>query len=611
MNSDLFYLLNLFIENGSMTSQEIAYYCQVTERTVATRVQNLNEILGNRANIFKKVKRYQLVINNYSEFTNLETKFLKGELDLNDQIKREAYILDLLIKKKDYLTIDEIADQILISRTVFNGDIKQIRKILKEYGGKIISKQGKGIKIVFNSEYQLLFAYRNLIVQHISKSSWTKLSNEFAERTEKLALNKETSMQITENLVALYTVKNYGYDLKSMPEKFVRLWDDSSLVNSLNSVCSCLITDLTQVEKEFLLSPLNLYKNSSISAKAVQEMFAQNLRLLFLPLSKELARYHLNFEAIYERMKWHVLFSINRELLKEKVSEILPQDISKKYPIALELSIKLADLIFKEYQIEFSKNEINYLVVYFEIFLEEQPTNLTDRINIAFVGNIRGSVKQFIIEKLEKIFENLKITDFASLSEIKNSQQKFLLVFSNEPFLLADTQVINIGTALRQEALSAIVQTSIIEHFISQNLCSFNTYKVKAKSYFAATEQIIDKEIANGELREDFKENWSEREKYTNNIFSNGIAIPHAIDSSGKKRILLSVGIIQNKLAFKNRDIKLIFLIGIPQIMDNKLIDVTSRIYDLIGNISRNEVLFRNIIKYDNSKSFLQITEGI
>jgi hypothetical protein len=57
--------------------------------------------------------------------------------------------------------------------------------------------------------------------------------------------------------------------------------------------------------------------------------------------------------------------------------------------------------------------------------------------------------------------------------------------------------------------------------------------------------------------------------------------------------------------------LKLIFLIGIPAKLDDSLVEVTSRIYDLISMVSRNQVLFENAENYDNNQSFIQMLEGI
>ena len=94
-------------------------------------------------------------------------------------------------------------------------------------------------------------------------------------------------------------------------------------------------------------------------------------------------------------------------------------------------------------------------------------------------------------------------------------------------------------------------------------------------------------------------------------MISNGIAIPHAVDGSGKSRVLLALGVVKNKVTYNRTNLKLIFLIGIPQELDNSLIEANSRVYDLILTISQNQILFENVKNFDNHRAFIQMLEGI
>lgn len=611
MDSYLFQLLKLFVENGPMTPQEIAFYGNITKRTVASRIKELNELLGDAAHISKRIIRYQLTINDYSAFLHLETQFLKGELDLNDPIKRKAFIIDCLIKHPDFIALDEIADQMTISRKVVNKDVKSLREELKEYDAEIQSVTGKGIRLISKYDYDILFIIRNFVVEHVSKDSWTGIIKKFEDSTDNLNLTSEVKKQILSNLITVQIAKEYHIEVKNFPKRFLILWKNDEIVQTLKQSFSDIVGTINSAEEEFLLSPLTLYKNDSLDDKKLKIAFDQNYQLLLKVIEDDLFKYGINLQKIYIQLKWHLLFVVNRALLHKKITEVLPHNIPEQYPISFELSLKLAKVLENHYQVHLSNDEINYFIIYFQMFLDERIENPHNQVRIAFVGEIRTSVKQFIESKLLQVFDQLQTSTFNNITDYKQSNNKYLLVFSDKPFNYGDTQVINIGTAFRAEALSVIMQVSMAEHLIEEKKCKLTVDKIKATDYFDAVEQLIDKQIKLGELSSDFKDNWIKREKETNNIFANGIAIPHAVDSSGKKRILISVGIISNKINFRNRNVKLVFLIGIPKSLDNELVNATSRIYDLLGLISRNNILYENFLNYDNSKTLMQITEGV
>lgn len=611
MDSSLFELLKLFVENGSITMQEIAVYNNISFRTVNKRISELNNILGDTAHISAGTERFNLTINNYPKFLKLETKFLKGELDLNDPVKREASIINILIKNRSYIPIDEIADKLTVSRKVINKDLSTIKKDLLSYNGKIVSKTGRGIKVKFQTDFDRICALRNFVITHTSKPDWLNFTAKFSNSLKKLDVSKQAYHQILNNILTLKVYKEYGYLLSSLPKDYSSLWDVDESIENLIGQLEKELKHVTKSEINFVFSPLDLYKNKYMTLKKVKQVFRKNYELFFIPLTEKLSQYGLDAKTVYERLKWHMLFSINRTLLYTKIGEVLPRNISDNYPLSLELSIELAKEVNSHYQVCLSKKELNYYVIYFEMFLEEISENAKDKVKVAFVGSIRSSVKAFIEKKLLNVFQKLETTSFANVAAFKKAEDKFLLVFVDKPLEIKDVQVVNVGTAFRPEALSIVMQISVIEQLIKQKKINLSVGHIEAENYYDAVDKLIDQQIEKGQLTAEFKKNWVERERVTNNIFSNGIAIPHAIDYSTKKRVLVSVGIIDNKILFKKNDLKLIFLIGIPENLDNELIDTTSRLYDFIGLISRNEILYNNFVNYDNSKQLIQIAEGV
>lgn len=609
MNNYLFHLLKLFIENGPLTEVEIGYYENISKRTVNKRIGELNNILGQDAHISKKVDRYILEIKNYHNFVNLETQFLKGELNLNDPIKRQSYIIEYLIKQHNYCVLDDISEVSNTSVSVVSKDIKEINETLSRYHGKIISKTGQGVKLQFESDYDLMIALRNCVL--IYKTTDLQFKTNVLLKLEELKVTNETKNNILNQINTLRLAKEYGYTLMSYPPCFKPLWDNGNhIIEKLRKILTQILwKNMNSYEEIFILSPLNLISNPYLDKNTVQQVQKENYKIIKPEIDKLLS-FGLNPEIIYERMKWHILFLINRSILGIDIDETLPQNVSQKYPIALDLSESIAKNIFHEYRIRISNNEVRYLVIFFEMFLED-TNKITNKIKIAFVGRIRSSMMEFIENKLIKVFDNISVKTFINSEGLKSSHESYILIFSDKIFKYNSTPVLNVSIAFRSNALSTIVPVSIVEHMIDDKLCTMNVSQVKASNYFEAVEKIINSQVKIGELNDSFRERWLQREKTTNNIFSNGVAIPHAIDTSKKDRILLSIGIVQNDIAYKGRKIKLIFLIGIPEQLSQQLIDVTSHLYDLIGIISRNKVLYENVVNYDVTKPLIQITEGV
>ena len=90
-----------------------------------------------------------------------------------------------------------------------------------------------------------------------------------------------------------------------------------------------------------------------------------------------------------------------------------------------------------------------------------------------------------------------------------------------------------------------------------------------------------------------FKERMEEREKMGTMVFDNAIALPHAIQHAGD-RIVLAIGVFPKPIRHRDSDIRVIFLLGIPDNIDGND-NVLVRVYDEIITISQDSELLDRI----------------
>lgn len=611
MDSSLYRIIRTLIENGPTTTDELAYLEDVGNRTIENRIKNLTEILEDTADINKHGNTYSLAIHKYDEFLKIETHFLKGELDLNDPSVRELTILNSLLCKKDYVSIDQISDEIGLDKRVINHTLTSLKEKLSLYTANISNKRGMGLKINFKNE-----AFSLLLLKNIYQTNRRYLDSDIFKQNKALVasslFNPKIITKIALNLTALVEIrKNRGVITESIPN-FIPMWDvNNKDVQKLIRQITNKYGDLSNSELEFVFSPLNLYRNQYQDSKIINQAFLFNKQVIQGSLEKSLINYRLDTDIVYEKIKWHVLFLINRSILCEKVSGTLPKNVSEKYPVAFEFALSLSHLIEEKYRVKVNINEVNYLVLYLEMAIEKLVNQKQEvPIYLAIIGNYRSSVKKFIITQLESTFPNADI-DVINKKEDLSSNKHYLFILSQKLFKHNAVPVINTNVLFREDALSIIATIALIEHYINENKVTVIKYSLQATTYYNLVKELVGDLVADGELKSDFYERWTKREKKSNNVISNGIAIPHAVDSSGKTRVLLSFGIVKQKVTYNKTRLKLVFLIGIPEKLDDSLVEVTSRIYDLISMISRNQVLFENAENYNNQESFIQMLEGI
>lgn len=611
MDNSLYRIIRTLIENGPTTTDELAYLEDVGNRTIENRIKDLAEILEDTADINKHGNTYSLAIHKYDEFLKIETRFLKGALDLNDPSVREMTIINSLLNKKDYVSIDQISDEVGLDKRVINHTLTSLKERLGYYTASIDNKRGMGLRIDFQNEIFSL-----LLLKNIYQANRRYLDSDAFKQNKALIeatlLDPKIITKIALNLTAFETIrKNRGKIIDPIPN-FIPMWDANNQdLKKLISSITDKYNDLSKSELEFILYPLNLYKNQYLDSKIIEQVFLSNKQVIQGSLNKSLVHYRLNADIVYERIKWHVLFLINRTILHEQVTGVLPKNISEKYPVAFEFALSLDHLIEEKYNVKVNINEINYLVLYFEMAIEKLVDKRQDTAtSLAVIGNYRSSVKKFIVTQLENIFPNSNV-DIVDKKDDLSANKNYLFILSQKLFRYDSVPVFNINVLFREDALNIIAVIALIERYIEENKVTVIRHDLQVKSYYGLVKELVNLLVSDGQLTADFYERWTKREKKSNNVISNGIAIPHAVDSSGKPRVLLSFGIVKQRVTYNKTRLKLIFLIGIPAKLDDSLVEVTSRIYDLISMVSRNQVLFENAENYDNNQSFIQMLEGI
>ncbi|RND82403.1 putative frv operon regulatory protein [Lacticaseibacillus paracasei] len=133
MNSLDYRLLRYLLANGTSDLDELAESENVSTRTMQKYIHELGESLGDAAEIRINKNGYFLHILDYRQFSLIQSGVFKQNIDNNDKQKRQAEILFRLIKERQFIPMDEIADQLTVSRGTLLKDLEACRAWLKNY----------------------------------------------------------------------------------------------------------------------------------------------------------------------------------------------------------------------------------------------------------------------------------------------------------------------------------------------------------------------------------------------------------------------------------------------------------------------------------------------
>lgn len=608
-------LLKYFITNDSLTLMELTTQFQVSKRTMLKYIQSLNLELKGIAEIKENHKRYYLKVIDFKRLTSLQTGFLKQSLDLNDPLKRQAYIVLTLIKAQDFIVLDDLADELMISKGTLNRDLADLKQLLQGYQAQVISVPSKGIKLQVQHDFNYA-----LLLKFVS--NYYAFDELLAKSTLKQTLpadllSEHTLALVENNLAILQVLVQTQHRLREPIAFYQEITYRAQFQKLIQTTSDLLNVQLTETEIQFLCYPFNLRINRATNESLTEDRLVW-LKQLFdnveIKVKSEIDS-RLEFDHVFEQIKYHLLFMLNRVIFHVQTDNLLSNEAVGKYPIALELATATAQGLSKQVQVEIPEAEVNYLVIYFEMEIEEQNSQRLQQ-KAAIVGQVSRSIKRFIIRQLNDLFQDsIEVVSFATERELIQSNERYLIIFSNRPIQIWNqtTPVVRINSVFRTDEMLCKIQVAQVEEAIAHSWCDFQVTTLDATlGYYAGTERLIETEIDRGRLNQNFLKAWQRREKETNNVFENGIAIPHVIDDSpAAKSILLRIGIFKQPVKYQNRPVRFIFLIGIPQKLDQNLNRTLSQLYDLIFMISRQPSLAANLLDYDDTQPLTQITEGI
>jgi lichenan operon transcriptional antiterminator len=116
---------------------------------------------------------------------------------------------------------------------------------------------------------------------------------------------------------------------------------------------------------------------------------------------------------------------------------------------------------------------------------------------------------------------------------------------------------------------------------------------------------MIDHLVEKGYLDKGFKERLREREAKGSMVFDNYIALPHTFNYKSNQ-IELAIGVFEEKIIGDGKEIKLVFLLGLPEHQTDFSESLLVKIYDEIIKIANNNQLIDKIAWTKNYEELTQ-----
>ncbi|MDO4668073.1 MAG: PRD domain-containing protein [Streptococcus sp.] len=642
-------------KNQYVTSKDMALELECSDRTIRTYlkiiIDEINKLdgvelsskhgCGYKLN-FLDDESYQKLLDDFSLFNNEYSR------KTDDIWNREHYILNKLLFSRNDIFFDTLIDELYVSRSTLSNDFKKIRKKLLPYDLYISSKANKGVYIEGSEKNK-----RKFIVDYFYDKNFLNIFNRYVNGKifqqeidfEELTIiileecsrgNLKISDFVLQNLVVhiSLTVRRIseGFCINKLSSDLIH---DKVIFEISNRILKRIsnLTGIVFPKEEIDYIALHLVSKSYIQTSddnniiEIEEKIKTELVTYFTSQSNTVYNNFKMDTNLFEGLVSHLKLLLIRLQNQVTLENPLLLDIKTKYEESFKIASNLVNSlpIFEEFTL--SDDEIAYISLHILAAIERCKEN--NKMNILVICATGFGSAQMLCSRINNELGNLvSVVDVIGYYELNDNKLQNIdaiistvelgsIVFSipvftvsvflnNEEVLYLKNQLLllsGVHANTTHKSSSNINFSNIFDRYFSEH--NFLVLEECESKY-----DLIDKMLENlstdeeEKYIEDMKKYIIKREELSTVVFSDTIAVPHAIKAISQHH-KISVAIIRNGVYWdKNHtNIKFVFLPSFSIFGNEGLKEITKRIVKLVDCLT----IQKQLIHCNNLKEFKNI----
>ncbi len=519
--------------------------------------------------LMDKQKCYKIEVIDQARFRllNLDMQYFNNE-------SRIDFIISKLIKEDAFIRIEDLADEMFVSRATIDRLMEPLKKELDNYSLKIISKPKYGICIVGNEKDK-----RICYAHHMDRN----LNQDIIIVIQKILLDitKSYNIQLSDinftNLVyhcttAIKRVINHNYLDEKMPyeldEKYVN--ERAAAMEIVSQFEKMFDIHFPENEIEYiiihLLSKREFYNQNIVNQDiwdCVEEIILNIKENKKIDLSRDFdlkKMLALHMQPMLLRLK----YNLNNE-------NQLVQQIKGELNNGFELALCAKEVIMKRYQLILNDEETGFLALYFALSLEKQAERKEHKKVAVICASGRGTA-QIIKYKLMKNYqfkeEDIFLASIFQIDELNEDQ--FSCIFSTIPILektklpivlidltLSENSSVKISNFIKYSDMMNDNQNDMFEVIDNRLIFSNMHFQTKEEVLKFMSDKIY--EI----YQYDLYDVLIKREELASTEINGLLALPHPY-AYFNDELIISFMTLDQEIIWKKTKIKLIILMAVP-----------------------------------------------
>ena len=634
------YLLNSDI---GLSGNELAKIFHVSSRTIRSDIKCLNELLkGHGIRICSSKQQGYFVSQQQRKLgISLVKEIFKSEENVTKipsiPSERLAFILFKLTFARDFITMEDFADMLFVSKTTVYLDIKNIIKFLENFPNLELEVSPiKGLKLKGDERAKRFLISNVLKRENKNDQLMLRSSLHYVFTDENLDLNKEIlflyetiinvlnkygyiltdadlSLLVKDILVDIKRIQ-MGFFIEENIEKDLDLTIANAIKEEIEEYFNILLNDK---ELEYIQQCFNTKRLLNVASKdCVLKEEGEKIVDEFLREVK----YKFNIDFIEDtNFRRNLILHLNPmlERIKANYFEDNPfkDQIKINYPFAFEVSMTIVSIIKRKLNIIISESEVSYIALHVAVALDK----IHNKTNIAIICGSGLGTAQFVKSKIVSYYsEQVNILGYFPVYKLDNvlngDYGKANLIISTIPLtakinipivqvnpLITEYDLIRIKRYIGNPLITTreMSTNGIKEKFFKEGLFKYFDEETDFLNAILKLTEMLKTERYIGDV-ETFYTSVVRRENLFSTILEDMIAIPHPMESMSKKTIV-AVGIFKNPAVYNGKKVKVIFLFAFNAKENENL----KLLYELLKEIIESKNIIENISKSNNFNDFI------
>ena len=619
-------LKSLFDNEKYITSKKLSEMLNVSTRTIKKDIIVINDFLDYYdAEITSKPGvGYQLAVYDKLLYDELNKEIRKKEVATSIDVpkyryERVNYIIKKMLTIDYYLRIEDLMDELYVSRSTITGDLKEVRQIFQEYNLEIVTKPNYGIilegseisKRLCITEY---FFHANVSTGYFAADNAMFVSSvnqeeiSFIRSTLDTIIDKyniQMSDQSLQNfvihiLVAIRRWKFYSYVKNQDIENRINISLASKeylaakeLVKTLENHLNIILPDT-----EIYYFALHLKSKSIVEFEDLGRQDIELVEETFYSMYRSLQHNYcciIKNKNLYEEyLRLHIPPMVER--LKSGLVMRNPQiyEVLTKYTCSTHLTFTLVKIIEENFKVKMNKDEFAYLTLYTNLLFDFK--NLKKQNILIVCGRGRPETITLLNEINEGYFQNSCNVDACNVYELDNKNiDKYDLLITTVPIM----KHFNIpcyyleNDRYYEQEITRIVKANQLSITKVENYLSPKYFNSNIKG--TCREEIIE-EVSNS-INSKIADLLWEAENIISHETNNNTVFLHTVDPIEEQFIY--IGLLKKPIIWKKQWVQFVIFINV---YDG--IQELYNCYNFINSVVINNLLNSNISKIRSYDDF-------